>query len=541
MDRLSNATNVSQWIDLPQIAVFGDTSSGKSSLLSNLAMIELPSNHSLTTRCPLKLQLRHADHPEARVTVQWKSFDTSLTPTEAPPVFEERVATEETWNSIPHFVQAAQEHILEHTGKDVAPDIISLQIAGPSVTRSENKDSEQLLTLIDLPGLAAARGQDESETLVADIQHLLAEYLQNPRCIILAVLPANVDYHNSQIMAMAQSVDPEGKRTLPVITKPDLIDVGAEQDVLDLLLGHKLSMDAIRGDNGVDDNRQANFHMIKGRGQAALDRNDSVQDGLDDETKFFSTVEPWKSVQDRTLFGTDALRENLGNIMIQQVKQTLPSIMKEICEKQQAAKNELDSMGHQALLTAADRRRYYQSLCASFTDQLNSSLSGRKNVTKKHHNTHSSKATKKASSAAAQLHEACTEFSEQIRSGSLGTVKSVVEGARVVVTSAKGDVKGEVVHLDSDFACVDYIDEDDDNIEVLFEYRGYTAQEHLEADDVWSDGSQIFVAREHNVFDSLRKIKLDLVRTDPSWLTDKIVENRTDDLACFLNVCIPQY
>ena len=38
-------------------------------------------------------------------------------------------------------------------------------------------------------------------------------------------------------MADAFKVDPTTKRTIPVITKPDLIDKGAENSVLDLLLG----------------------------------------------------------------------------------------------------------------------------------------------------------------------------------------------------------------------------------------------------------------------------------------------------------------
>jgi hypothetical protein len=48
-------------------------------------------------------------------------------------------------------------------------------------------------------------------------------------------------------------VDPETKRTIPVITKPDLIDKGAESSVLDLLMGEKKSF--LMG-----------FHMVKCRG-----------------------------------------------------------------------------------------------------------------------------------------------------------------------------------------------------------------------------------------------------------------------------------
>ena len=53
-------------------------------------------------------------------------------------------------------------------------------------------------------------------------------------------------------MADAILVDPETKRTIPVITKPDLIDKGAESSVLDLLMGEKKSF--LMG-----------FHMVKCR------------------------------------------------------------------------------------------------------------------------------------------------------------------------------------------------------------------------------------------------------------------------------------
>jgi hypothetical protein len=55
-------------------------------------------------------------------------------------------------------------------------------------------------------------------------------------------------------MADAILVDPETKRTIPVITKPDLIDKGAESSVLDLLMGKKKSF-------------SMGFHMVKCRGQ----------------------------------------------------------------------------------------------------------------------------------------------------------------------------------------------------------------------------------------------------------------------------------
>jgi len=48
---------IGEYIELPQIAVMGDTSSGKSSLLSSLSGIQFPSSDELTTRCPARLHI----------------------------------------------------------------------------------------------------------------------------------------------------------------------------------------------------------------------------------------------------------------------------------------------------------------------------------------------------------------------------------------------------------------------------------------------------------------------------------------------------
>ena len=496
LDKISSSTNVGKWVELPMIAVMGDTSSGKSALLSALSMVELPSSHQLTTRCPVRLQMTQAEQVSATVDVVWRkeekqggyqSFDT--------------VSLDNSWEGLPDAISRAQQFILDQTGKDVASDIVRVQVCGPDCID---------LTLMDLPGIVRSRGTNESETLVEDIATLMDEYLKNRRCVILAVLPANVDFHNSQIMSEAQRVDQDTQRTIPVITKPDLIDEGAEGDVLDLLVGNKIPC-------------ALGFHMIKARGQSSLDKNQSIAESLQEEAAFFDSHEPWSTVEDRTMFGTPTLRQKLGKLQMDMVRATIPGILKEIREKQQHAFDTLVSMGN-LYQTASDKRRYYQDYCQSFIDNLEGSLSGK------------GRSGKRVASAAAKLHDGCSAFMDNVREGSLGTIKKIVEGAQVLVTSAKGDVRGEVVFLHQDFANVDFVDEKDRTTDVLFDYVGYQAQERLDKDDVWSDGEKVYVAREHNSFDLLKNIPFHRIRTDPSWLKEKIAEGRTDDLACFLNV-----
>jgi ABC-type phosphate/phosphonate transport system ATPase subunit len=74
MNKLTATTNVSKYVNLPMIAVMGDTSSGKSSLLSSLSAVELPSASELTTRCPIMLQMKRSETKRAIISVQWKDI-----------------------------------------------------------------------------------------------------------------------------------------------------------------------------------------------------------------------------------------------------------------------------------------------------------------------------------------------------------------------------------------------------------------------------------------------------------------------------------
>lgn len=52
--------------------------------------------------------------------------------------------------------------------------------------------------------------------------------MRNPRSVMLTVVPANVDVATQEILELARDCDPEGDRTLGILTKPDLVDRGAE-------------------------------------------------------------------------------------------------------------------------------------------------------------------------------------------------------------------------------------------------------------------------------------------------------------------------
>jgi hypothetical protein len=179
---------------------------------------------------------------------------------------------------------------------------------------------------------------------VQDIADIISDYLKNERCVILAVVPANVDFHNSQILADAKKVDPFTKRTLPVITKPDLVDEGAEGSVLDLLLGKKQAF-------------EKGFHIVKCRGQKALNDKMPLAQSLQEEDRFFSSTKPWNTITTRSFFGIPALREKLASLQVMMIEKSIHSIIEEIKQQKADTSKELESLG--ADVSNSIQRRMY--------------------------------------------------------------------------------------------------------------------------------------------------------------------------------------
>lgn len=112
------------------------------------------------------------------------------------------------------------------SNKGICPEPINLKIYSTRVVN---------LTLIDLPGLTKVPVGDQPEDIETQIKELILKHIENPNSIILAVTAANTDLATSESLKMAKQVDPDGRRTLAVVTKLDLMDAGT--DAIDILCG----------------------------------------------------------------------------------------------------------------------------------------------------------------------------------------------------------------------------------------------------------------------------------------------------------------
>ena len=215
---------INNYVSLPQIIVCGDQSSGKSSVLEAISGVSFPVSGNLCTRFPTELVLRRTPTISASVTIvphdsRSESEQLSLRG------FRERL---DGFAGLPRLVESAKlaMGITTH-GKAFAKDILRIEITGPD---------RPYLTIVDLPSLIHSATRYQSGSDVELIRDVIQGYIEQPRCIILAVVSAKNDFANQIVLKLARAVDSSGTRTLGVITKPDDLIPGSEREALYLSL-----------------------------------------------------------------------------------------------------------------------------------------------------------------------------------------------------------------------------------------------------------------------------------------------------------------
>lgn len=87
--------------------------------------------------------------------------------------------------------------------------------------------------MVDLPGMTKVPVKGQPQDIEEQIKKCTYKFISPPNALILALTAANTDLANSDALMMARTVDPDGERTIGVVTKIDLMDEGT--DAIDLL------------------------------------------------------------------------------------------------------------------------------------------------------------------------------------------------------------------------------------------------------------------------------------------------------------------
>ncbi|XP_051006531.1 dynamin-1-like protein isoform X7 [Acomys russatus] len=301
-------------IQLPQIVVVGTQSSGKSSVLESLVGRDLlPRGTGVVTRRPLILQLVHVSPEDKRKTTgeengkfqnwnpaTWKNSRHLSKGVEA-----------EEWGKFLHtknklytdFDEIRQEienetERISGNNKGVSPEPIHLKVFSPNVVN---------LTLVDLPGMTKVPVGDQPKDIELQIRELILRFISNPNSIILAVTAANTDMATSEALKISREVDPDGRRTLAVITKLDLMDAGT--DAMDVLMGRVIPV-------------KLGIIGVVNRSQLDINNKKSVTDSIRDEYAFLQKKYP--SLANRN--GTKYLARTLNRLLMHHIRDCLPEL-----------------------------------------------------------------------------------------------------------------------------------------------------------------------------------------------------------------------
>ncbi|VVC32011.1 Hypothetical protein CINCED_3A009665 [Cinara cedri] len=268
-------------LDLPQIAVVGGQSAGKSSVLENFVGRDfLPRGSGIVTRRPLILQLINS-------TLEYGEF------------LHCKGKKFSDFDEIRREIEGETDR-MTGSNKGISNIPINLRVYSPNVLN---------LTLVDLPGMTKVPVGDQPPDIEHQIRAMLFTFVKRDNCLILAVTPANQDLANSDALKISKEVDPEGMRTIGVITKLDLMDEGT--DARDVLENKLLPL-------------RRGYIGVVNRSQKDIDGRKDIKAALAAERKFFLGHPSYRHMADR--LGTPYLQRVLNQQLTNHIRDTLPGL-----------------------------------------------------------------------------------------------------------------------------------------------------------------------------------------------------------------------
>ncbi|KAG1924748.1 interferon-induced GTP-binding protein Mx [Pimephales promelas] len=317
---------------LPSIAVVGDQSSGKSSVLEALSGVALPRGSGIVTRCPLELKLR-----KRKIGCEWTGI---ISYNDVRETFNDPTQVES-------YVRKAQNQ-LAGDGVGICDDLISLEISSPDVCD---------LTLIDLPGITRVPVKGQPEDIGDQIRRLILKFIGKRETINLVVVPCNVDIATTEALRMAQGVDPDGSRTLAILTKPDLVDKGAEADILQVLQGKVVPL-------------KKGFTIVRCRGQSDINENVPLAEATRQENEFFANHPDFSYLLQEQRATISCLATRLSKELVEHIRASLPSLSDQIHVNLSAVRVELKSYDDGPPLEIERMGPYLSKKILEFSDQI---------------------------------------------------------------------------------------------------------------------------------------------------------------------------
>ncbi|KAI6269017.1 hypothetical protein MCOR27_009913 [Pyricularia oryzae] len=186
--------------------------------------------------------------------------------------------------------------------------------------------------------------------------------IRGSRTIVLAVVQATNDIANQVIIQLARQYDPEGQRTVGIITKADLINEGSEASLAQF------------ANNQANIKLNLGFFLLKNPKPSEIEKGIKPEQRSQRELKFFS--EPvWKQHLDISRVGAENLKLFLQDLLDAHIEKEMPQVVENIRKVLRTIEESLTRLG-QARPTVGHIRIFLTQVSTSFAQLVQAALDG---------------------------------------------------------------------------------------------------------------------------------------------------------------------
>ena len=263
-------------------------------------------------------------------------------------------------------VGAARDGHSRETVAEFSRDILTVNVRAHRQTP---------LALVDLPGMFHSEGTGSAAATAAGkrmVDEIVNEWISNENSIILAVVDTTRDPQNHSIFDKAAKVDPNGFRTMGIITKPDKLEPGQEgqKNWTEVALNKNGRFKLLRG-----------WHLLRNRNEKELKHNEKDRDLIerqyfeDRENGWYPIVEESKRSPESCGYGAERLKQRLSVMLERQTRQMLPQIQDQIDAKIKRIDAEIERIGL-AGMKIEDAQEQFAEYCDEMCDLARDGISG---------------------------------------------------------------------------------------------------------------------------------------------------------------------
>lgn len=345
-------------IMVPCVCVVGSQSAGKSTVLNGICGIDiLPHGKSIVTRTPVHISLIHDSNLSNIVVVFYQVSQGGSEKI----ISRHEVELEMPDDQLDPIRQEIQILTEKYAGqsKNVVDRPIQIRIHSPKVPN---------LSVIDLPGLTniALKDKGQPANIKQNIIKMLSKYIENPRTIILSVIPSTMDVEADMGLGLIKKFDPNFRRTVGVLTKPDLLPEGEN-------VNRYLTEDISR-----DLQLRYGYYSVRSRSTEEMEYM-TVDDGYNLEMDFFNNHKVYSNTTNdaKNRMGSINLARGLSEILIDSLKQTLPLVIDEIRRLDRNVEKQLNEIGRDYPVSYDAKRSVMNILVSEFQKTYDRSVTGR--------------------------------------------------------------------------------------------------------------------------------------------------------------------